>query len=139
MQERTTSCITHPVRCLHYAVTGVFGKIYSIRRERGNPEPAGHRSLTAAKAANDFTRNCVLGFRRKLVLSKQKRDTGFRKVLSRHFAYLNPYFCLGIPVPLLRYGERYALFIPEAQTQNAAVRWIERISDNERTRKHEQK
>ena len=80
--------------------------------------------MTAAQAATGFTRNCVLGFRRKLVLSKQKRDTGFRKVLSRHFAYLNPYFCLGIPVPLLRYGERYALFISTGANADAVVREI---------------
>ena len=110
--------------CRPYSARGDFGKISSFRGIRASPGHKGHRSLTAAQAANEFTRNCVLGFRRKLVLSKQKRDTGFRKVLSRHFAYLDPYFCLGIPVPLLRYGERYALFISTGANADAAVREV---------------
>ena len=107
-----------------YYAQGDFGRILPFRGVWSNSDSSGLRSLTAAQAANEFTRNCVLGFRRKLVLSKQKRDTGFRKVLSRHFAYLNPYFCLGIPVPLLRYGERYALFISMGANAGAAVREV---------------
>ena len=78
-----------------YSPRGDFGKISSFQGIGFRPDPAGLRSLTAAQAANEFTRNCVLGFRRKLVLSKQKRDTRLRKVLSRHFAYLDPYFIEG--------------------------------------------
>ncbi len=69
------------------------------------------RSLTAAQAATEFTRNCVSGFERKLVTFGRSVIRGFAECFQWHFAYLFPYFFQGIPVPLSRYGERHALFI----------------------------
>ena len=45
-----------------YSARGDFGKISPFQGIGADPDPAGRRSLTAAQAANEFTRNCVLGF-----------------------------------------------------------------------------
>ena len=84
-----------------------------------------HRSLTAAKAATGFTRNCVLGFERKLVTFGRSVIRGFAECFQWHFAYLFPYFFQGIPVPLSRYGERHALFISTGANASAKVRNVE--------------
>ena len=78
----------------------------------------GCRSLTAAQAATGFTRNCVLGFGRKTSNFQKRRDTRLRKVLIRHFAYLNPCFIKGAWSYLYRDMERGTLFsYPRARTQ----------------------
>ena len=72
-----------------------FDIISSSRGSGWFPRPWRHRSLTAAQAATGFTCNCVLGFERNDQFQEMKRDTRLRKVLSRHFAYLDPYFTQG--------------------------------------------
>ena len=94
-----------------YSARGDFGKISAFQGIGASLDSAGRRSLTAAQAATGFTRSCVLGFRRKLVTFGRSVMRGCAKCFQWHFAYLFPYFFQGIPVPLLRYGERYALFV----------------------------
>jgi len=102
---------------IHYSVIKDFGKIYPIRRERGSPELAGHRSLPAAKAANDFTRNCVLGFSRNWYFQIGSVIRGCAECSYGTLRTLIRISYSGLPVPLLRYGARYALFM------SSAMRW----------------
>ena len=100
-----------------YSARRDFGKISAFRGIGGDPDPAGRRSLTAAKAATGFTRNCVLGFGRKTTNFQRERDTGLCKVLSWHFAYLDPCPLEGAWSYLYRDMERGTLFLyPRART-----------------------
>ena len=86
-----------------------------------------HRSLTAAKAATGFTRNCVLGFKRKRPIFKcearyEVAQSAFRALCVPRSVFHTR--CL--VVPLLRYGERYALFISTGANASAKVRNVEK-------------
>ena len=100
-----------PLLSLHYAVLRDFGKIYRTWRGRSGFVPVGHRSLTAAKAANDFTRNCVLGFTRNWYFQIGSVIRGCAECFYGTLRTSIRISYSGLPVPLVRYGERYALFI----------------------------
>ena len=106
----------------HYSAKADFDIISSSRGSGKALRSWRHRSLTAAKAATGFTRNCVLGFERKLVTFGRSVIRGFAECFQWHFAYLFPYFFQGIPVPLSRYGERHALFISTGANAGAMRR-----------------
>ena len=95
----------------HYSAKADFDIISSSRGSGKALRSWRHRSLTAAQAATGFTRNCVLGFERNDQFQEMKRDTRLRKVLSRHFAYLDPYFIEGAWSCLYRDMERGTLFL----------------------------
>ena len=102
----------------HYSAKADFDIISSSRGSGKALRSWRHRSLTAAKAATGFTRNCVLGFGRKTTNFQKERDTRLRKVLNRHFAYLDPHFFEGAWSYLYRDMERGTLFLyPRARTR----------------------
>ena len=102
-----------------YSARRDFGKISSFQGIEASPDPAGHRSLTAAKAANDFTRNCVLGFSRNWYFQIGSVIRGCAECFYGTLRTLIRISYSGLPVPLLRYGERYALFM------SSAMRWTQ--------------
>ena len=65
-----------------YSPYGDFGKIPSFQRIAASPDSAGRRSLIAAQAANEFTRNCVLGFGRKRATFRRGMIRGFAKCFN---------------------------------------------------------
>ena len=102
-----------------------FDIISSSRGSGWFPRPWRHRSLTAAQAATGFTRNSVLGFRRKR--PNFPREARYEVVQSALMALCVPPFvfllrCL--VVPRLRYEMGYALFISTGANANAAVREV---------------
>ena len=105
--------------CRPYSAPGDFGKISSFRGIRASPGHKGHRSLTAAQAANDFTRNCVLGFSRNWYFQIGSVIRGCAECFYGTLRTLIRISYSGLPVPLLRYGERYALFM------SSAMRWTQ--------------
>lgn len=120
MKVRTSGCFLPsgavvPVRSLHYAVLRDFGKIYRTWRGRSRSDLVGHRSLTAAQAANDFTRNCVLGFTGNWYFQIGSAIRGCAECFYGTLRTLIRISYSGLPVPLLRYGERYALFMSSAK------------------------
>ena len=93
-----------------YPERRIFGIIYVFLGWCRNALSEGRRSLTAAQAANDFTRNCVLGFRRKRPIFLREARYGVSQSAFRALCVPPSMFllrCLG--VPRLRCGERYAL------------------------------
>ena len=113
MKVRTSGCFLPsgavvPVRSLHYAVLRDFGKIYRTWRGRSRSDLVGHRSLTAAQAANDFTRNCVLGFTGNWYFQMGSVIRGCAECFNGTLRTSIRISHLGIPVPPVRYGERCA-------------------------------
>ena len=85
----------------------------------------GLRSLTAAQAATGFTRNCVLGFTRKPVNFRQEAwyevaQSAFKALCVPLPVFLDRF----LPVPRVRYGKGYALFISTGANAGAAVREV---------------
>ena len=70
-----------------------------------------HRSLTAAQAATGFTRNCVLGFSGNWYFQMRGVIRGCAECFNGTLRTSIRISHSGLPVPLLRYGERYALFM----------------------------
>ena len=109
-----------------YSAKANFDIISSSRGSGKSLRSRRYRSLTAAQAATGFTRNCVLGFERNDQFQEMKRDTRLRKVLSRHFAYLFPYFISGAWSCLSRDMGRGTLFLyPQGANASAKVRNVE--------------
>ena len=101
-----------------YSPRGDFGKISVFQGVGASLDSAGRRSLTAAKAANEFTRNCVSGFERKLVTFGRSVIRGFAECFQWHFAYLDPCPFEGAWSYLYRDMERGTLFLyPQARTR----------------------
>ena len=98
-----------------YSARGDFGKISSFLGIGFRPDLAGCRSLTAVKAANEFTRNCVLGFSRNWYFQIGSVIRGCAECFYGTLRTLIRISYSGLPVPLLRYGERYALFMSSAK------------------------
>ena len=94
-----------------YSQRGDFGKISLFQGIAAILDSAGRRSLTAAKAANDFTRNCVLGFTRNWYFQIGSVIRGCAECFYGTLRTSIRISYSGLPVPLVRYGERYALFI----------------------------
>ena len=94
--------------CRPYSARGDFGKISSFRGIRASPGHKGHRSLTAAQAANDFTRNCVLGFTGNWYFQMGSVIRGCAECFNGTLRTSIRISHLGIPVPPVRYGERCA-------------------------------
>ena len=95
-----------------YPKRRIFGIIYVFLGWCRNALSEGRRSLTAAQAANDFTRNCVLGFRRKRPIFLREARYGVSQSAFRALCVPPSMFLLRcLVVPRLRCGERYALFI----------------------------
>ena len=65
-----------------YSARRDFGTISAFQRIGVCLDSAGHRSLTAAKAATGFTRNCVLGFGRKRATFRRGMIRGFAKCFN---------------------------------------------------------
>ena len=91
-----------------YSPHGDFGKISSFQGIAASLDPAGHRSLTAAKAANEFTRNCVLGFTGNWYFQMGSVIRGCAECFNGTLRTSIRISHLGIPVPPVRYGERCA-------------------------------
>ena len=116
-----------------YSPRGDFGKISPFQGIGASLDSAGCRSLTAAQAANEFTRNCVLGFRRKR--PNFPREARYEVVQSALMALCVPPFvfllrCL--VVPRLRYEMGYALFISTGANANAAVQRLKAESNTQK-------
>ena len=113
-----------PPRFRHpYSARRDFGKISAFQGIGANPDPAGRRSLTAAQAATGFTRNCVLCFTRKPVNFRQEAwyevaQSAFKALCVPLPVFLDRF----LPVPRVRYGKGYALFISMGANADAAVR-----------------
>ena len=108
-----------------YSARRDFGKISAFRGIGGDPDPAGRRSLTAAQAATGFTRNCVLCFTRKLVNFRQ--ETWYevaQSAFKAHCVRLHVFLDRFLPVPRVRYGKGYALFISTDANADAVVRKV---------------
>ena len=115
-----------------YSARGDFGKISLFQGIGASLDSAGLRSLTAAQAANEFTRNCVLGFKRKRPIFKC--EARYEVAQSAFKALCVPrsvFHTRCLVVPLLRYGERYALFISTGANASAKVRNVEGWNDLE--------
>ena len=65
-----------------YSARRDFGKISSFQGVAASPDSAGRRSLIAAKAANEFTRNCVLDFGRKRATFRRGMIRGFAECFN---------------------------------------------------------
>ena len=91
-----------------YSPHGDFGKISSFQGIAASLDSAGRRSLTAAQAANDFTRNCVLGFTGNWYFQIGSAIRGCAECFYGTLRTSIRISYSGLPVPLVRYGERYA-------------------------------